>query len=111
MSCIAMSADLSRGNGMRIGGFDTDARVLVVAEIGNNHEGSVAAAQELVRAAHESGVDAVKFQTFKAERVITRDAPKANYQLQTTNPQESQFEMLRKLELNLEVYQELTGVI
>lgn len=57
---------------MRIGSFDTDRRVLVVAEIGNNHEGSADVAAELVRAAAASGADAVKFQTFRTALFVDR---------------------------------------
>ncbi|MGH2933086.1 MAG: N-acetylneuraminate synthase family protein [Gaiellaceae bacterium] len=57
---------------MHIADFDTDARVLVVAEIGNNHEGDVGVARELVEAAAEAGADAVKFQTFRTEHYVSR---------------------------------------
>lgn len=57
---------------MRIGGFDTDERVLVVAEIGNNHEGDVAVASELVERAADADADAVKFQTFVTEHYVSR---------------------------------------
>lgn len=56
---------------MKIAGFDTHDRVLVIAEIGNNHEGDFEVARELVRMAAESGVDAVKFQTFRADRFVS----------------------------------------
>ena len=56
---------------MRIAGFDTDERVLVVAEIGNNHEGDVAVARELVEAAADAGADAVKFQTFRVDAFVS----------------------------------------
>lgn len=52
----------------------------------------------------QAGVDAVKFQTFKAERLVTSEAPKANYQLQTTGGDESQYDMLRCLELSPAAY-------
>jgi N,N'-diacetyllegionaminate synthase len=58
---------------MRIGGFDTDEKVLIVAEIGNNHEGEVAVARELVDAAAEAGADAVKFQTFRTEHFVSAE--------------------------------------
>jgi N,N'-diacetyllegionaminate synthase len=72
----------------------------VIAEAGVNHNGDLATAQELVRQARLAGADCVKFQTFKAERVAAGTAPKAAYQLRSTNPAESQFAMLRKLELS-----------
>lgn len=71
----------------------------IIAEAGVNHNGDLAMAQELVRRAKACGADCVKFQTFKAERVVTVAAPKAAYQLKVTDPAESQLAMLRKLEL------------
>jgi len=79
----------------------------IVAEAGVNHNGSVELARRLVDAAVEARADAVKFQTFKAERLVTPDAPKADYQLQTGGSGESQFEMLQQLELSLEAHREL----
>jgi N-acetylneuraminate synthase/N,N'-diacetyllegionaminate synthase len=78
--------------------------VFVIAEAGVNHNGDVALARCLVEAARDSGVDCVKFQTFKAERVVTSTAPKAAYQLETTDPGESQIAMLRALELDQRAY-------
>jgi N,N'-diacetyllegionaminate synthase len=71
----------------------------VIAEAGVNHNGSVETARLLAEVAHAVGADAVKFQTFKAAKLVTREAPKATYQQQTTSV-ESQFEMLRALELS-----------
>ena len=71
----------------------------IIAEAGVNHNGDVDMARRLIDAAAQAGADAVKFQTFKAERVATRGAPKAEYQLRTTDPAESQLAMLQKLEL------------
>lgn len=79
----------------------------IVAEAGVNHNGSLETAHRLVDVAVEAGADAVKFQTFKAERVVTLDAPKADYQLQTTGSDESQFAMLRRLELSPEAHRKL----
>ena len=79
----------------------------IVAEAGVNHNGSVEMATRLVDAAVEAGVDAVKFQTFKAARLVTPDAPKAYYQVQATDIGESQLEMLRRLELSREDHLEL----
>lgn len=72
-----------------------------------NHNGELALAQELVRQARICGADCVKFQTFKAERVVTAASPKAAYQLKVTDPAESQFAMLRKLELSESDYRVL----
>lgn len=78
----------------------SDSPTFIIAEAGVNHNGDLDLARELVRQAKLCGADCVKFQTFKAERVVTSAAPKAVYQLKVTDPAESQFEMLRKLELS-----------
>jgi N-acetylneuraminate synthase/N,N'-diacetyllegionaminate synthase len=72
----------------------------IIAEAGVNHNGSLDMAFQLVEKAKEIGADCIKFQTFKANKVITRTAPKAEYQLKVTDRQESQYEMLKKLELS-----------
>ena len=82
-------------------------QVFVIAEAGVNHNGDLKLARALIDVAVDAGADAVKFQTFKADRVATPDAPKAQYQLQTTGDSESQLEMLRRLELPEDAHREL----
>ena len=72
----------------------------IIAEAGVNHNGSVEIALELIKKAKEIGADCVKFQTFKTEEIVTLSAPKANYQLKVTDKDETQFDMLKKLELS-----------
>jgi N,N'-diacetyllegionaminate synthase len=79
----------------------------IVAEAGVNHNGDLETAFQLIDAAVRAGVDAVKFQTFKTERVISRFATKAEYQVRTTGADESQFDMAKRLELSLDSHRKL----
>ena len=81
--------------------------VFIIAEAGVNHNGSVELAKQLIDVASNSGADAVKFQTFKAENLVAKDTQKAEYQKQTTDASESQFDMIKKLELDVEAHKEL----
>ena len=74
--------------------------VFIIAEAGVNHNGNLDLALQLVDAAAAAGVDAVKFQTFKATSLVSKFAPKAEYQKAATNKNESQLEMIRRLELS-----------
>lgn len=81
--------------------------VFIIAEAGVNHNGSIELAKKLIDVASEAGADAVKFQTFKTENLVSRNAQKAQYQKDTTNAKESQFEMIKKLELDADTHIEL----
>ncbi|MBU1638961.1 MAG: N-acetylneuraminate synthase family protein, partial [Proteobacteria bacterium] len=84
-----------------------DRETFIIAEAGVNHNGSPDVAKRLIEEAAAAGADAVKFQTFKAENIVARQAPKATYQMAATDPEESQLQMLKKLELGEEIWQEL----
>jgi N-acetylneuraminate synthase len=81
--------------------------VFIIAEAGVNHNGSVDLALKLIDSAKASGADAVKFQTFRADQLATRSAHKAAYQERTTTTTESQFEMLQRLELDVDDHRRL----
>ena len=81
--------------------------VFIIAEVGVNHNGLVSLAKQLIDVAVEAGADAVKFQTFKAENLVSKNTEKAEYQKRTTSVSESQFDMLKKLELDMETHKEL----
>src|SRR5690606_29685746 len=86
----------------------TDKKVIIIAEAGVNHNGSIENAFKLVDAAVEAGVDYVKFQTFKANKLVSTQAKKADYQIENTkNNTESQLEMLQKLELSESAHEQL----
>ena len=81
--------------------------VFIIAEAGVNHNGSIDLAKKLIDVASAAGVDAVKFQTFKAENLVSKNAQKADYQKETTDNKESQYEMIKKLELDINTHKEL----
>jgi N,N'-diacetyllegionaminate synthase len=76
----------------------------IIAEVGVNHNGQLQIALDLIEKAKEAEVDCVKFQTFKADKIVTKVSPKANYQLKVTDENESQHDMLKKLELEFDDY-------
>ena len=79
----------------------------IIAEAGVNHNGSINTAKKMIDAAAGAEADLVKFQTFKAETLINKTAEKANYQKDLTEQGESQFEMIKRLELNRSAHEEL----
>jgi N,N'-diacetyllegionaminate synthase len=82
-------------------------KVLVIAEAGVNHNGSIETAKKMIDVAVDSGSDAVKFQTFKAEKLVNKNVGKAEYQKRATGSDESQFEMIQRLELDIAAHKEL----
>jgi len=81
--------------------------ITIIAEAGVNHNGNIEIAKQLIDAAVDAKVDYVKFQTFKTENAISKFAPKADYQKQNTGKDESQYEMIKKLELDKNTHIEL----
>jgi N,N'-diacetyllegionaminate synthase len=83
-------------------------KVFIIAEAGVNHNGDINLAKKLIDVAVEAGVDAVKFQTFKASNLVTKNAKKAEYQSENMNDgDDSQYNMLKKLELDIDTHHEL----
>lgn len=82
-------------------------KTLIIAEAGVNHNGDLTFARQLIDVAADAGADMVKFQTFRADGIVTPAAAKAVYQAQATDPAESQHAMLRKLELTREMHEAL----
>ena len=87
--------------------FNKMSSVYIIAEAGVNHNGDIQLAKKLIDEAKKSGADAVKFQTFKAEKLVTKTATKAAYQDKNDKRSQSQFEMLKKLELTYDNFTEL----
>ena len=83
------------------------SKVFIIAEAGVNHNGDVRVAKEMIEIAAEAKVDAIKFQTWKTELMVTKFAKQAEYQILNTSIVESQFDMLKKLELNYDEFVEL----
>lgn len=83
------------------------AKTFIIAEAGVNHNGSLDLAKRLIEVAVDAGADAVKFQTFRADKLVSKSAQKAEYQKQTTSSGESQYEMIKKLELDEEAHRAL----
>ncbi len=84
-------------------------RTYIIAEAGVNHNGSMELAKQLIDVAVSADADAVKFQSFKADKLVSKAAPKAKYQKKNTATGESQYEMLKRLELTDEMHRELVG--
>lgn len=84
-----------------------NSKVFIIAEAGVNHNGQISLAKEMVDVSLDAGADAIKFQSFVTEDLVTQDAPKAEYQKINDGAASSQFEMLKRLELSAEGQREL----
>ena len=82
-------------------------KIIVIAEAGINHNGNLKTAKKLIKVAAEAGVDIVKFQTFVADKLVTKYAKKALYKKNLSNPKQSQYQMLKSLELSKKNHYEL----
>lgn len=85
----------------------TNSFAYIIAEVGVNHNGNIEIAKELIKAASDAGANAVKFQTFQSENLVTKHASMAAYQKSNLGENQSQFEMLKKLELSFGDFKEL----
>ena len=84
------------------------SNVFIIAEAGVNHNGSIELAKKMINVASECGADAIKFQTFKANKLVVKYAQKAEYQKQdASDKEENQYQMLKKLELDIDTHKEL----
>lgn len=84
-------------------------KIFIIAEAGVNHNGDLRVAKKLIDVAKRAGADAVKFQTFKSGNIVTRSAQKAGYQKRSTAKNESQFNMIKGLELDVDAHKQLIG--
>jgi N,N'-diacetyllegionaminate synthase len=84
-----------------------DEKVFIIAEAGINHNGSLKMAKKMIDLAADAEADAIKFQTFKTELLVTKNAGKAAYQKAHSDAEESQYQMLKKVELDIEAHREL----
>ncbi|MBI5789055.1 MAG: N-acetylneuraminate synthase [Candidatus Schekmanbacteria bacterium] len=82
-------------------------KIFIIAEAGVNHNGDLAIAKEMIRVAAQTGADAIKFQTFKTDQLVSKTASKADYQKKNSQRNEFQYEMLKKLELDINAHKEL----
>jgi N,N'-diacetyllegionaminate synthase len=85
----------------------TEKKTTIIAEAGVNHNGDLGRAKELVDAAAQAGADIVKFQTFRVDRISTTYTPKAEYSKESTRQEQSDYDMLKSLELTLDEQMEL----
>lgn len=85
----------------------SNSKTFIIAEAGVNHNGDINIAKKMIDLAADAGADAVKFQTFKAENIVSISAPKAKYQERTSSSSESHLEMLKRLELTSDIHEEL----
>ena len=85
----------------------TNEPCFIIAEAGVNHNGDVHLAEQLIEVAADAGADAIKFQTFTADKVVTANADKAAYQKKTTSASESQYDMIKRLELSAQDFKHL----
>lgn len=97
---------------INIGGREIgdDCSVFIIAEAGVNHNGEPALAEQLIYAAHKAGADAIKFQTFDADQLVISSVPKLSYQSKASSVAESQWEMLKRLELSKETFAKLQKI-